>query len=118
MIVISVFLFTTNVRLAFITLVLIVPILTAMSVWFHRRSEDGYDRVRDGIANVMADLRAQVSPDTPEAASLLKRYPKAVVRKFNPATSDLTEGDAVIAYLQMLGTLVDFNLYDNKANLR
>src|SRR5580658_2627631 len=56
MIVISVFLFTTNVRLAFITLVLIVPVLTAMSIWFHRRSEYGYDKVRDGIANVMSDL--------------------------------------------------------------
>jgi ATP-binding cassette subfamily B protein len=56
MVVISVFLFTTNVRLAFITLVLVVPILTVMSVWFHRRSEAGYDKVRDGIANVMADL--------------------------------------------------------------
>jgi len=70
------------------------------------------------MANVMADLNAQVRPDTPEAAALLKRYPKAVVRKFNPATTDITEGDAVIAYLQMLGTLVDFKLYDDKANLR
>ena len=56
MVVISVFLFTTNVKLAFITLVLVVPILTAMSIWFHHRSEAGYDKVRDGIANVMADL--------------------------------------------------------------
>ena len=70
------------------------------------------------MTNVMADLRAQVSPDTPEAAALLKRYPKAVARKFNPTSSDITEGDAVIAYLQMLGTLVDFKLYDDKANLR
>ncbi len=70
------------------------------------------------MANVMADLNAQVHPDTPEAAALLKRYPKAVVRKFNPATPDVTKGDAVIAYLQMLGTLVDFKLYDDKANLR
>lgn len=72
----------------------------------------------DMIAKVMADLRAQVNPDSPEAADLLKRYPKAVVRKFNPETSDITEGDAVVAYLQMLGTLVDFRLYDDKANLR
>jgi cytochrome c oxidase cbb3-type subunit II len=72
----------------------------------------------DMMANVMADLRAQVKPDSPEAAALLKRYPKAVVRKFNPTTADITEADAIIAYLQMLGTLVDFNLYDNKANLR
>ena len=26
--------------------------------------------------------------------------------------------DALIAYLQMLGTLVDFKLYDDKANIR
>jgi len=72
----------------------------------------------DMMANVMQDLKAQVSPDTPEAAALLKRYPKAVVRKFYPGSPEVTEGDAVIAYLQMLGTLVDFKLYDNKANLR
>ena len=59
-----------------------------------------------------------LNPDSPGVAALLKRYPKAVVRKFNPASPDITEGDAVVAYLQMLGTLVDFNLYDNKANLR
>src|SRR5271167_958834 len=70
------------------------------------------------MANVMTDLRAQVNPDSPEAAALLKRYPKAVVRKFNPESPDITEGDAVIAFLQMLGTLVDFKLYDDKANLR
>jgi cytochrome c oxidase cbb3-type subunit 2 len=70
------------------------------------------------MANVVADARAQVNPDSPEAAALLKRYPKAVVRKFNPETSDITEGDAVVAYLQMLGTLVDFKLYDDRANLR
>jgi cytochrome c oxidase cbb3-type subunit 2 len=72
----------------------------------------------DMMANVMTDLKAQVSPDTPEAAALVKRYPKAVVRKFYPGSTDVTEGDAVVAYLQMLGTLVDFKLYDDKANLR
>ena len=80
--------------------------------------EVGTPYTDDMIANVMTDLKAQVSPDTPEAAALLKRYPKAVVRKFNPATAEITEGDAVIAYLQMLGTLVDFKQYDDKANLR
>jgi cytochrome c oxidase cbb3-type subunit II len=80
--------------------------------------EVGTPYTDDMIVNVMADLKAQVSPDTAEAATLLKRYPKAVVRKFNPATPEITEGDAVIAYLQMLGTLVDFKQYDDKANLR
>ena len=46
------------------------------------------------------------------------RYPKAVVREFDRNPDRLTEGDALIAYLQMLGTLVDFKLYDNKANFR
>ena len=34
----------------------------------------------------------------------------------NPAT--ISEADALIAYLQMLGTQVNFKLYDNKANIR
>jgi cytochrome c oxidase cbb3-type subunit II len=80
--------------------------------------EVGVPYTDEMLANVMADVRAQVNPDSPEAAALLKRYSKAVVRKFNPTSPDITEGDAVVAYLQMLGTLVDFGLYDNKANLR
>ena len=56
MVVITVILFTTNVRLALITVIMIVPALTVMSLWFRSASERGYDRVRDGIANVMADL--------------------------------------------------------------
>jgi len=72
----------------------------------------------DMVDKTEADVRAQVTPDSPEAADLLKRYPKAVVRKFDAETADLTEADAVVAYLQMLGTLVDFKLYDDKANLR
>jgi len=56
MVVITVILFTTNVTLALITVLLVVPALVIMSLWFRVASERGYDRVRDGIANVMADL--------------------------------------------------------------
>ncbi len=80
--------------------------------------EVGVPYTDEMVTNAMTDLKAQIAPDSPEAAALLKRYPKAVVRKFNPASPEITEGDAVIAYLQMLGTLVDFKLYDDKANLR
>ncbi len=81
--------------------------------------EVGVPYTDDQMANIMTDLKAQASaPDAPEAAALLKRYPKAVVRKFYPGSADITEGDAVIAYLQMLGTLVDFKQFDDKANLR
>jgi cytochrome c oxidase cbb3-type subunit 2 len=70
------------------------------------------------IANAEADLKAQVDPDGADAAALLARYPKSVSRNFDGRDGAPTELDALIAYLQMLGTLVDFKLYDNKANLR
>ncbi|NJO54442.1 MAG: cytochrome-c oxidase, cbb3-type subunit II [Bacteroidales bacterium] len=70
------------------------------------------------IANADADLKAQTMPDDPGAAAVQARYPKAVVRDFDRDPTRITEGDALIAYLQMLGTLVDFKLYDNKANFR
>jgi ATP-binding cassette subfamily B protein len=56
MVVIAVFLFTTNVRLAVITIAVVIPPLVIMSLWFKRASERGYDKVRDGIALVLADL--------------------------------------------------------------
>jgi cytochrome c oxidase cbb3-type subunit 2 len=70
------------------------------------------------IADVDADLKTQIDPDSKDAATFQKRYPKAQLRKFNAESPALTEADAVVAYLQMLGTLVDFSLYDDKANLR
>ncbi|SKA09550.1 cytochrome c oxidase cbb3-type subunit 2 [Enhydrobacter aerosaccus] len=59
----------------------------------------------DMIANAKADLEAQANPDA-DTNALLKRYPKAVVAKFNTGSTEITELDALIAYLQMLGTLV------------
>jgi ATP-binding cassette subfamily B protein len=56
MVVITVVLFVLDVRLALITVVLVIPVLTVMSLWFRSASERGYQRVRDGIANVLADL--------------------------------------------------------------
>jgi cytochrome c oxidase cbb3-type subunit 2 len=64
----------------------------------------------DMIANALADLRAQADPDA-DSEGLLKRYPKAVVADFDGDPATLTEMDAMIAYLQMLGTLVDFRNY-------
>ena len=40
-----------------------------------------------------------------------KRYPKAQARDFDGDPGRITEMDALIAYLQMLGTLVDFTTY-------
>ncbi len=74
------------------------------------------------IKNAKADLEAQVAPDSKGAKDVLARYPKAQVRKFDGNTTvgaGPTELDAMIAYLQMLGTLVDFTKYDASGpNLR
>jgi cytochrome c oxidase cbb3-type subunit II len=72
----------------------------------------------DQIKNAVADLKAQADPDSPDADAFAKRYPKAVMRNFDGKAGAPTEMDAVVAYLQMLGTLVDFKLYNEKANLR
>ena len=64
-----------------------------------------YDRAALDAAE--ADMKAQADPNA-DAEELKKRYPKAQVRDFDGNPSRLTEMDALVAYLQMLGTLVDF----------
>jgi cytochrome c oxidase cbb3-type subunit II len=53
------------------------------------------------------DLKAQATPDA-DTAALHKRYPKVQFRDFDGDPSRITEMDALVAYLQMIGTLVDF----------
>lgn len=66
----------------------------------------------DQIANAEKDMLAQLDPNG-DPSALQKRYNNVVVRKFDTAHPNVaTELDAVIAYLQMLGTLVDFSKYD------
>ena len=72
----------------------------------------------DMIAHATADVVTQATADSPDAADLQKRYPKAQVRDFDGNPARISEADALIAYLQMLGTQIDFNLYDDKANIR
>lgn len=61
------------------------------------------------IENAEADFRAQADPDS-DFDDLVVRYPKAVVSNFD-GQAGITEMDALIAYLQMLGTLVDFSTF-------
>lgn len=78
----------------------------------------GVPYTADMIANVAADVETQATTDSPNAGDLTKRYPKAQARDFDGDPARVTEADALIAYLQMLGTQVDFKLYDDKANIR
>ncbi|MGF1592641.1 MAG: cytochrome-c oxidase, cbb3-type subunit II [Kiloniellaceae bacterium] len=64
------------------------------------------------------DLFAQADPDSDGATEVAERYPGAVVSNFDGDPTRLTELDAMIAYLQMLGTLVDFEAYEPEANYR
>jgi cytochrome c oxidase cbb3-type subunit II len=72
----------------------------------------------DMIANAVDDTRAQASSDAVDSIDLAKRYPKSQSRDFDGNPGRITEADALIAYLQVLGTLVDFRLYNNRANIR
>ncbi|OYX37985.1 MULTISPECIES: cbb3-type cytochrome c oxidase subunit II [unclassified Sphingomonas] len=59
------------------------------------------------IAQATADFTAQAT-GTGDTAALLKRYPKAQARDYDGDPARITEMDALIAYLQGLGTMVDF----------
>jgi cytochrome c oxidase cbb3-type subunit II len=69
------------------------------------------------IENAQADLLAQSDPNA-DTSALLERYPKAKVGDFDGNPGAVTEMDALVAYLQMLGTLVDFSTYDDTAGAR
>ena len=66
------------------------------------------------IENAAADFRAQADPDS-DYEGLQERYGKAQVRNFD-GQAYLTEMDALVAYLQMLGTLVDFSTFEPDAS--
>lgn len=65
----------------------------------------------DMIANAKADLIAQATPEADGVDAFQKRYAAAQVRDFDGNPQQVTEMDALIAYLQMLGTLVDFKTF-------
>ena len=78
------------------------------------------------IANAKADMIAQANPDDDNVDDFLDRYTQTLgdedreptIRDFDGNPDRVTEMDALVAYLQMLGTLVDFSIYDDKADLR
>jgi cytochrome c oxidase cbb3-type subunit 2 len=62
------------------------------------------------IEAAAADFAAQADPDS-DYEGMLARYPKAQVRNFDGAAG-VSEMDALIAYLQVLGTMVDFSTFE------
>ncbi len=64
------------------------------------------------LAEARADFVSQADPDMGDPDAMIARYPKAQARYFDGNTHEITELDALIAYLQMLGTLVDFSTFE------
>ncbi len=69
------------------------------------------------IEAAASDMAAQANPDA-DTTGVEQRYPKAKLGDFDGNPQVLTEMDALVAYLQMLGTLVDFSTYDEAKNRR
>lgn len=69
----------------------------------------------DQIARAKEDLEAQADPNSEGVDDFRKRYATAEARDFDGEPGRITEGDALIAYMQMLGTLVDFKTYRAQA---
>ncbi|MEM1314090.1 MAG: cytochrome-c oxidase, cbb3-type subunit II [Pseudomonadota bacterium] len=63
------------------------------------------------IEEARLDLAAQLNPDGDRYDIFLERYPGANIRNFD-GRSEITELDAMIAYLQVLGTMVDLSTYE------
>lgn len=78
-------------------------------------SSVGVPYSKEQIANAEADLKAQAIPDS-DSDALLERYGEKVpLEDFDGQPDRITELDAMVAYLQVLGTLVDFSSYQAQA---
>ena len=68
------------------------------------------------ITNATRDLETQVDAFAGENSGLKKRYGTTVAqRDFDGDPAKLSEMDALVAYLQVLGTMVDFRTYKAEA---
>ncbi|MCF8473204.1 MAG: cytochrome-c oxidase, cbb3-type subunit II [Emcibacter sp.] len=72
----------------------------------------------DQVTFAAQDVKAQLDEDSEGYDDFMTRYPSAMVRDFDGNPEKISEMDAIIAYMQMLGTLVDFSLYNEKENNR
>ena len=142
MVVITVILFALNVKLALITIALVIPVLTSASLWFRKSSQVAYNRVRDGIANVLGDLSESLHGVRTVAAYSRQRwnivqhrnivgdyrdannYTAQINAIYGPGTQMLgylsqaallaIGGNMVIQHQLSIGALVAFFLYLNR----
>ncbi len=76
----------------------------------------GVPYTEEQVAAASDDARGQAMPDSDEAEGLVERYGETIeVRDFAGDGAQVSEMDALVAYLQMLGTLVDFDSFEAAA---
>ena len=142
MIIIIAVMFSMNATLALWTLVLVVPILTLLTLWFHRRSEAGYVRSRDAIAGVLSDLSESlygirvVTANNRQRFNIINHrnvvgnyrdtnmYTGRINATYGPATIAIgilgqglllgIGGSMVISHRMSVGVLIAFFLYLNR----
>lgn len=100
----------------------VVPVSIMPSYAFLQDRELKFDDISDHLRALRAagvpydakavveaanDVRAQATGENADA--VLARYPGAKIGDFDGKPERITEMDALVAYLQMLGTLVDFS---------
>jgi cytochrome c oxidase, cbb3-type, subunit II len=66
----------------------------------------------DMISSAKADVMAQLDPYADGVDGLNERYGDVNIRDFDGDPAKVSEMDALVAYLQVLGTMVDFSAYD------
>jgi cytochrome c oxidase cbb3-type subunit 2 len=72
----------------------------------------GVPYTQDAIDNAAADLVSQADPMADSSALQARYGGKVNARDFDGDPSKVTEMDALVAYLQVLGTMVDFSTYE------
>jgi cytochrome c oxidase cbb3-type subunit 2 len=78
--------------------------------------ELGVPYTDDMIANAARDAYGQATPDSDFSGGVTERYGEATdISAFDGVTSEVTEMDALVAYLQVLGRLTDAARRDQAA---
>ncbi|MEM6537660.1 MAG: cytochrome-c oxidase, cbb3-type subunit II [Pseudomonadota bacterium] len=86
--------------------------------WLIANRRVGVPYTDEMLEKAVSDIRTQVDPFADDFDGFMERYPKAQVRDFDGDPRKVTEMDALIAYLQVLGTMVDFSTYQPEENYR
>lgn len=86
--------------------------------WLKANRAVGVPYTDEMIENAEKDLRAQVDPFSDIYDDFIARYPNAQIREFDGDERQITEMDAMIAYLQILGGMVDFSTYEAEQDYR